>query len=252
MNGGKTLHIDSAQAALLKAMGIQVWYPRTDALSQADASPTGSVNAVRTSADARLTTSGSAPATATVRPVEDQAAQDVALVHSGRSDHAEPTAAPVSFAWVKSQHGIAMLSTDAAEGASATNDLGQGIAAHAIPGAYVRFVADLLAYVDWLHGSHEATHQRGEFRWPLLAAQSSGIPTSTSPLRALEAFADKHCNSAAVILMSESLFVSAADWRSALPARLVALPYDWTSMRSGEHKKTLQESVERMVRKQQT
>jgi len=222
---------------MLQAMGIQIWYPRE---------ATVGVTAQTASVEASVSPVGLDKPQVVVKETSPHSEVTVpAGIVDGPSSSEKPTTAPlvdtvepVRFAWMKGQHALALIPDGA--------DVEQAAGQHASD-AYLRFVADVIAYVDWLHGTQGTTHQRGEFRWPLLGTGSINTPGSASPASALGAFADKYCASVSMVLMSETLFAASSSWRTALPDPIVSLPYDRAVMRTGELKQALALAIDQSV-----
>jgi hypothetical protein len=177
---------DSEQhrAAMLAAMGVQVWYKRR----QPNPQP---------------------PATQTDPRLEQQIQPQVEVPQPARVDEAQeqasstPTVAPelIEFGWVKSSSGIIVCPLP-------------------IDQATAVLLKDVLIYGDWLRGQIKTKVSRGEFRWPQLLDTTEGSPVrALTVFFAKHLSADKPW-----IGITPEVAPTLTKWLTQLPYTVVELP----------------------------
>ena len=130
--------LEQRKAAMLAAMGVQVWYKRSASAVQVPAAP-------------------EAPTTEQNRAPTPQPGRSPQPSQTPTAPVALPAPELIEFSWIKGNTGMIVcpLAIDRATGL---------------------LLRDILVYGDWLQGQANAKISRGEFRWPQLLDTTGGTP----------------------------------------------------------------------------
>jgi hypothetical protein len=225
----KRQELSGERAAMLAAMGVQVWHARRPEVLREEVTPDSPDSGSQSNNQGRIplvdrpsidsaTDSASAPTTAAapVTPVEEVDKLD-------KMDNVDKVDR-VEFTWVKGRSGMVLSNLNPDEAA-------------------LQLIRDIVVYGDWAREHGEAAMlSKGDFQWPQL------LDTGGTPVRALAVFVEKHWSGQTPwIAITAEVQSSVAHWFENIPVKVIELPAVKPSIRDAAMKKTIWQSLKASV-----
>ena len=230
----KRQELSRESAAMLAAMGVQVWHARGSSFSQEVRQEIRQdepvAEASTSSANQALMLKVDNPPEATPSPmskpppaIEPQTSSKSQSAGESEPEAKHPPAAKidrVEFTWVKGRSGMVLcqLNPDAAA---------------------LQLIRDIVVFGDWVREQGEASSlSKGDFQWPQL------LDTGGTPARALAVFIDKHWpQQSAWIAVTSEVQSSVTPWFANTSVHVIELPAIGQSVRDAALKKTIWQNL---------
>lgn len=226
----KRQELSSPRAAMLAAMGVQVWHVRGSDNAPGETVVEASLSSASTRTSRQAVQPPEANHSSTTKPppmIEPKPPGESQPPRERGLQAKRPSAAKierVEFTWVKGRSGMVLcqLHPDAAA---------------------LQLIKDIVVFGDWVREQGAASKTtEGDFQWPQL------LDTGGTPARALAVFIDKHWpQQSAWIAVTSEVQSSVTPWLQNSPVQVIDLPAIQPSVRDGSLKKTIWQNLKASV-----